>query len=83
MHSNVWLDKNLCGTNLCDQRLTRIICIYKSHAEICHFRVIYILDMHFRGTFLDLTQGRYAALGKYHHQTRASHLTNFTIKELQ
>ena len=23
-----------------DQRLTRIICINKSHAEICHFRVL-------------------------------------------
>ena len=32
-----WRDKNLCGTNLCDQRLTHIICINKSHPEICRF----------------------------------------------
>ena len=31
--------KNLCGTNLCDQRLTRIIRINKSHTEICRFTV--------------------------------------------
>ena len=40
MHSNVWRDKKLCGTNLCDQRSTRIIRINKCHAEICCFRVI-------------------------------------------
>ena len=39
MHSNVWRDKYLCGTNLCDLCLTRIIRINKSHAEICRFRV--------------------------------------------
>ena len=39
MHSNVWCNKNLSGTNLCDLHLTRIIHINKSHAEICHFRV--------------------------------------------
>ena len=36
MHCNIWHDKNLCGTNLCDRRLTRI---NKSHAEICRFTV--------------------------------------------
>ena len=36
MHCNVWCDKNLCGTNLCDQRLT---CINRSYAKTCHFRV--------------------------------------------
>ena len=25
MHSNIWSDKNLCGTNLCNLHLTRII----------------------------------------------------------
>ena len=39
MHNNIWYDKNLCSTNLCDQRLTRIICINISHAEICCFTV--------------------------------------------
>ena len=39
MHSNVWCDKNLCGTNLCDLRLTRINHINKSHAETCRFMV--------------------------------------------
>ena len=39
MLSNVWRDKNLRGTNLCDLRLTRIIRINKSHAEICTFTV--------------------------------------------
>ena len=39
MFTNVWHDKNLYGTNLCDLPLTRIIHINKSHAEICHFRV--------------------------------------------
>ena len=41
MHSKVWHNKNLCVTNLFDQRLTHIIRInkYKSHAEICCSRV--------------------------------------------
>ena len=39
MHCNVWRDKNLCGTNLCDQRLTRIIRINKTRAEKCRFTV--------------------------------------------
>ena len=39
MHCNIWHDKSLCGTNLCDWRLTCIICINKSHTEICHFMV--------------------------------------------
>ena len=30
--------KKLCGTNLCDLHLTCIICINKSHAEICRLR---------------------------------------------
>ena len=29
MHGDVWCDKILCGTNLCNQRLTRIIRINK------------------------------------------------------
>ena len=36
----VWRDKNLCGTNLCVQRLTRIIRINKTRAEICRFTVL-------------------------------------------
>ena len=40
MHCNIWHDENLCRTNLCDQRLTRIIRINKSHREICCFTVI-------------------------------------------
>ena len=39
-YSNIWRDKNLCGTNLCNLCLTRIIRINKSHAEICRFTVI-------------------------------------------
>ena len=39
MHCNVWRDKNLCGTNLCDRRLIRIICINKTRAEKCRFTV--------------------------------------------
>ena len=39
MYCNVWCDKNLCSTNLCDLCLTHIICINKSHAEICTFTV--------------------------------------------
>ena len=39
MHSNVQRDKNSCGTNLCDPRLTCIICINESHTEICRFMV--------------------------------------------
>ena len=42
MHCNVWHDKKLCGTNLCDQRLTRIIRINKTHTEKCRFTVLYI-----------------------------------------
>ena len=30
----------MCGTNLCDQRLTRIIRINKTRTEKCHFTVI-------------------------------------------
>ena len=40
MHCNVWRDKNLCGTNLCDRHLTHIIRINKTHAEKCRFTVI-------------------------------------------
>ena len=32
MHYNVWRDKKLRGTNLCDLHLTHIIRIDKSHA---------------------------------------------------
>ena len=39
MHCNLWHDKNLCGTNLCNQCLTRIIRINKTRAEKCHFTV--------------------------------------------
>ena len=43
MHSNVWHDKNLCGTNICDLHvLTRIIRINKPHAEISRFTVVNI-----------------------------------------
>ena len=43
MHCNVWCDKNLCGTNLCDQRLTHIIHINKTRAEKCRFMVLVLL----------------------------------------
>ena len=39
-YSNVRHHKNLCGANLCNLHLTCIIRINKSHAEICHFRVV-------------------------------------------
>ena len=39
MHCNVWRDKNLCATNLCDQCLTRIIHINKTRASKCRFTV--------------------------------------------
>ena len=39
MHCNVWHDKNLCGTNLCNWRLTRIIRINKTRAEKYRFMV--------------------------------------------
>ena len=39
LHSNVRHDKNLCSTNLYNLRLTRIIHINKSHAEIYRFMV--------------------------------------------
>ena len=39
MHCNVWCDKNLCGTNLCDRRSTRTIRINKTRAEKCRFTV--------------------------------------------
>ena len=39
MHSNVWCDKNLCSTNSCDLRMTHIIHIIKSDAEICRLTV--------------------------------------------
>ena len=38
-----WHDNNLCGTNLCNRCLTRIIRINKSHAEICRFTVFNFL----------------------------------------
>ena len=41
MHSNVWRDKNLYGTNLYDLRLTRIIGINNPHTEIYRFTVLY------------------------------------------
>ena len=41
MHSNVWHDRNLCSTNLCDLCLTRIISINKSHTEICRYTVLW------------------------------------------
>ena len=34
MHSNVWRDKNLCSTNLCDRHLTRIIRVTKTRASL-------------------------------------------------
>ena len=40
MHCNVWRNKNLCSTNLCDWRLTRIIRINKTRADKCHFTVV-------------------------------------------
>ena len=40
MHCNVWRDKNLCSTNLCDQLLTRIIHINKIRAEKCRSTVV-------------------------------------------
>ena len=45
LHCNVWRDKYLCGTNLCDRRLTRIIRINKKRTEKCCFTVV-----HFYGT---------------------------------
>ena len=39
MHCNVWCDKDLCGTNVCNQRLTRIIRINKTCTEKCRFTV--------------------------------------------
>ena len=30
----------ICGTNLCDPSLTRIIPTSKSHTQICHFTVL-------------------------------------------
>ena len=42
----IWRDKNLCGTNSCDQRLTRMIRINKSHTEICRFTVQYSISNH-------------------------------------
>ena len=47
MHSNVWYDKNLCGTNLCDLCLTHIIRINISHTEICRFRVVQGLVLYY------------------------------------
>ena len=36
--TNIWRDNIYAETNLCDQRLTRIICIkFKIRAEICRF----------------------------------------------
>ena len=54
MHGNIWRDKNLCSTNLCDLRLTHMIHINKSHAEICRFKVyMYIhLYMLYKGSWL-------------------------------
>jgi hypothetical protein len=42
MYCDVWRDKNLCETNLCDRRLTRIIRINKTRAEKCTFTVLSI-----------------------------------------
>ena len=39
-YSNIWHDKYLGSTNLCNWHLTCIFCINKSHAEICHFMVL-------------------------------------------
>ena len=39
MHYNDGMVKKLCGINLCDQRLARIIRINKSHAEIYRFTI--------------------------------------------
>ena len=44
MHYNVWRDKNLCSTNLCDRCLTRIFCINKTCTEKCRFTVIQNLE---------------------------------------
>ena len=41
MHYKVQRDKNLCGTNLCDWHLTRIIRMNKTRAEKCRFTVIW------------------------------------------
>ena len=32
--------KNLCSTNSCNKYLTCIVCINKSHAEMCRFTVV-------------------------------------------
>ena len=37
LRCNVWRDKNLCGTNLCNQRFTHIIRINKTRTEKCRF----------------------------------------------
>ena len=39
MYCDVWRDKNLCGINLCDRHLTRILHINKTLTEKCTFTV--------------------------------------------
>ena len=47
MHSSVWHDKNLCGTNSCDLRLTCIIRINKSHVEnLLLYSTVVIIILH-------------------------------------
>ena len=45
----------ICGTNLCDRRLTHIICINKTCAEKCRFTVYYCfsLDLQHRPSDVD------------------------------
>ena len=37
MHCNVWRDKDLCGTNLCDHRLTRIIKLAQKNVTLWYY----------------------------------------------
>jgi hypothetical protein len=39
MYCDVWRNKNLCETNLCDRHLTHIIRINKTRTEKCTFMV--------------------------------------------
>ena len=55
MHCNVWCDKNLCGINLCDRCLTRIIHINKTRAEKCHITVPCLLNW---SHFLNYSQSK-------------------------
>ena len=59
MHSNVWCDKNLCGTNLCDLCLTHINRINKSHAEICRFTIFGNQTLHMYYTSKMLASDQY------------------------